>query len=80
MPRLAKNEKEKFCNKIPGEIAKHCKNNHVGIKEATAKFGMTYGTFNNRCNDPGKFTLRELLDIASYFNVSLFTLLGHENY
>ena len=78
MPRMAKSEMEKFYDTIPAEIIKLCDINKIGIKEAVGKFGMKYGTYNNRHNNPSRFTLGELLSIASYFNVSLFTLLGKD--
>lgn len=78
MGRMSEADRQKFCREIPGEVAKYCKVNRIKIKEAPSKFGMSYGTYLNRCEDPGTFKLDELLQIASWMNRSLFSLFGKD--
>lgn len=78
MPRMSKSDMEKFYETIPAEVSKLCKINKIGIKKASEKFGMKYNKYNSRERNPQKFTLEELVNIASCFNVSLFTLLGRD--
>ena len=76
--RMSKEQKQKYCKQVSGEVAKRLHMTGHGIKEVCPKFGMNYGTYYNREKAPERFTLEELLDIASYFNISLFTLLGKD--
>ncbi len=76
--RMSLEQKQKYCRQVSGEVAKRLSMSGNGIKETCPKFGMKYGTYNNREKSPEKFTLEELLNIANYFNISLFTLLGKD--
>lgn len=77
MARLSIKQKQDFCRRVEGEVHRRLilSGEHFS-RNLCPKFGMTYSTFYNRCKKPESFTLGELLDIASYFNISLDVLLG----
>lgn len=78
MGRMSEADMDKFCKQVPGEFKKYCEIHDVKVKDAPKKFKMSYETLNKRNKSPGDYTLKELLRMASWMNVSLFTLLGKD--